>query len=117
MIKDVFGLWMTAQDQSAGLSGIDCNVTFTVSGIAIQGSPAAPNVNLESVGSLDTGLTGLNLLIEQPKFQAPPPFWPVFGTGSGGATFMSAGARIITSSPDFILGNLVLAYQDQQAFF
>jgi hypothetical protein len=30
---------------------------------------------------------------------------------------MSAGARIITSSPDFILGNLVLAYQDQQAFF
>lgn len=106
MLKDFHGFWMSAQDQT-GSAGVTCNVNFTLSGFAIQagGDESAPDI------------ASIDLILVQPDFLGPRPFWPVYGTGTGGAPFFSIQAKLTTSSPDFTLGHLLLGYVDQQAFY
>src|SRR5579863_175910 len=107
LFKDLLGFYMQGQDKSVGLSGINCAVSFDVSGMAVQ--PVNPS--LPSVPS-----TTLSPLFVSPSFQAPPPYWPVFGTGTGGVPFLNIGATLTTTSPDFALANLILSYSDISAY-
>lgn len=115
MIKELYGVWMCAQDQSATLAGIDCDLELTLSGLALQNNPAAPNMPNPSVPSVETGGT-LSLLVAQPQFQAPPPYFPVWGTGVNGS-FMNAELKLTTTSPDFTLSHLMLGYTETLAFY
>jgi hypothetical protein len=112
MMKQFMGLWMSAQDQSSTLAGVACNFAFAISGLAIQPTPATPNTEMEPAPSLVT-----DLLYVQPSFQAPPPFWPMIASGTGGAPFNSIGARMTTTSPDWVLSHLGLGYTDYQGFY
>jgi hypothetical protein len=53
----------------------------------------------------------------QPNFAAPPPAWPVWGTGATGGAFILIGARFTTTSPDFILGEFRIGYVPAAYFF
>jgi hypothetical protein len=119
MVKEYQGLWMSAQDQSSALAGVNCSVNFNISGLAIQSGPTVPQTVSQSVPNVVIGgsIPTTNLLYSQPVFTAPPPAWPVFGTGSGGAAFTALQAELTTASPDFILSHLVLGYTDVMAFF
>lgn len=115
MVKELYGVWMCGQDQSAGLAGIDCDLSLTLSGLALQNNPAAPNMPNQSVPSVETGGT-LSLLVAQPEFQAPPPYFPVWGTGVNGS-FMNAELKLTTTSPDIILSHLMIGYTETVAFY
>jgi hypothetical protein len=112
MFKNFLGLWMSGQDRSVQSFGIDCNFTFNISGVADEPTPATPTIDMTSMPSLTQ-----SLILSQPSFQAPYPYWPVFGTGSGGAPFTAIQALMTTNSPDFILGSLAMGYTDIQAFY
>ena len=114
-IKELYGVWMCAQDQSAAKAGVSADLSIAISGLALQNNPAAPNMPNASVPSVTTG-GSLSLLVAQPTFQAPPPYFPIWGTGATGV-FMNAELKLTTTSPDFILSHLLIGYTDQQAFF
>lgn len=106
ILKDFVSLHLVAQDQSVGLDGVSASMSAVLSGPAIQ--------SLQYPSAADTTE---NPLFNQPSFQAPPPFWPIWGTGTKGATFSSVGLRFSTNSPDFILGDLVIGYINETALF
>ena len=113
MYKQFLGAWISAQDQSEALAGIDCPISFAISGLPALETPATPAVDMTSWPSL----IAPDLLVAPFDFQAPPPFWPVIASGTGGASFFSIGARLTTMSPDFILAHLVLGYSDLVSFY
>ena len=118
MFKDMVGVWVSGQDQSTNLSGIDINVAFNVSGPAVQTNVAAPRLDTESVPSFSTTPANIdNLLYNQPNFQAPPPFWPVWASGGGGMPFIGVQAKLTSTSPDFILGHFAIGYTEIMAFY
>ena len=43
-------------------------------------------------------------------------YFPGMTTGSTGVPFITCGVNLTTTSPDFIIGNLVLMYHDNAAF-
>jgi len=105
IIKDLTNFYVQAQDNSG--SGIDLTVDFVVSGIAVQST--APDE-----ASVQSGIAQ-NYLYVPPSFSAPAPYWPVFGAGSGGFSFMTVGVEIATTSPDFTLSGLLIGYRDIKA--
>lgn len=107
IIKNPYYFWMQAQDKSVGSVGINCSIELEISGMALQ--PDDPELQ-----NIPSGIVS-NVLNLEPVFSAPPPFWPVFGTGIAGAPFFAVGARLSTSSPDFVMSNISIAYQDIQA--
>lgn len=114
ILKDFLNLYVQAQDMSGG-SGVNMAVTMVASGIAIQ--PDENNIDQDSVASITlTSATFAETLYQQPQFPAPPPYWPVFGTGTGGFSCATLLARFTTNSPDFAIANLMLVYQDSTAY-
>lgn len=110
LLKDFLNLYLQAQDFSTNAAGIDLSVNMLSSGIAVQPSQLA-NFDAESVANEQYNSGNyLATLIKAPKFSAPFPFWPIFGTGTGGFTFDTLGVQMSTTSPDFALSNIVLAY-------
>lgn len=114
--KDLNGIYIQAQDQSVGQVGVDVSVSFALSGIAVQvdNFPSVPS-GVYTQANYPAPAGQRYLLYEQPNFPADPPGWPVFGSGTGGLPFMNIGARLSTTSPDFSLGNLLLAYTEGPA--
>ena len=112
--KDIQGFYMQAQDQSAGQVGVSATVAFAAQGIATQvpGFESTPS-EIYTMTSIASAVT--ELLIANPNFPANEPFWPLFGTGTAGVPAMNCGAQITTTSPDFILSNLLLAYTEGPA--
>jgi len=104
LIKNLTYFWMQAQDRSSNRVGIDCTVEFDVSGIALQPLD-------DDLGQVRSGVIS-DLLVLEPIFPAGGQQWPVFGTSAQGLPFMAIGARLSTSSPDFVISNLMLGYQD-----
>ena len=111
ILKDFLNIYLQAQDLSPGVVGIDIDVNLVSSGIAKQDS-----LN-ESVASEQFNSANYPaMLFQPPKFNATPPFFPVWGTGTGGFSFDTLMAEFSTLSPDFALANLVLAYLDNTAY-
>lgn len=116
ILKDFFNLYLQGQDLSIGLSGIDLTVDLIASGIAIQPS-TNPHFDAQSVVSTTWNSANYpDFLLDQPNFNAPPPYFPVWGNGSGGFSFSTLAAQFRTTSPDFALSNLLLAYVDNTAY-
>jgi hypothetical protein len=91
-------------------------VSMVASGIAVQ---PTGNVNIDQQ-SVDNAVFNNTVfhdaLFSPPIFGAPPPFFPVWGTGTGGFSFDGLLVRFSTQSPDFALINLMIAYQDATAY-
>jgi hypothetical protein len=104
MIKDLNGVYLVAQDQTPALSGVSFNIGLTVSGLTMQktNDPSVPS-------QLQTGDA---IFFAQPAFQAPKPFWPTFATDGGGLSFTNIGMTLTTTSPDFVLGHMMISYTD-----
>ncbi len=115
IIKDFYSFYLSCQDQSSTLAGVNFDVEFNASGLAVQNNPVAPNLDTTSVASFLTAAPGPSLLFGPTIFTAPAPYFPVYGSGGGGAPFMSIQARLTTTSPDFILAHLAIGYTDQNA--
>lgn len=105
--KQALATWMQAEDKSNGAAGVAGTFTLVGSGIGIQSAwnPSGQSITAASVFHI------------QPAFEAPPPYWPLWGTSMGGIYFVTAGLRFTTTSPDFTLGNLVFGYVDKVAYF
>jgi len=112
IIKDMMGFWVQAQDRSAGQVGIALTASFAMSGLEPQASGATPQTAQM--------VSGVYLpLIGQPQFNgtAAFPAWPLWGTGTTGLPFVTVGARLTSTSPDFAIGNLMIGYKEQTALF
>jgi hypothetical protein len=104
--KQLLAIWMQAQDVSSGQVGISGQLTMVASGLVAQ------NHNFPSNADMISRLT-----VQQPSFQAPYPFWGLWGTGTNGQAFTTMGVRFSSESPDFILGNMVMGYKQITAFY
>jgi len=114
MLKDFLNLYLQAQDQSD--DGININVNMVASGIAVQ-PPENDGFDAQSVfNATFTAQNFPDVLFAQPQFPAPVPYFPVWGNGTGGFTFSTLAAQMHTTSPDFVLSNIVIAYQDTTAY-
>lgn len=109
LMKDFQGLWMQAQDNSVGQAGVNITVSFAVSGLATQ-QPSDQSVPSGTY-------SGAEVLQQEPNFNAAPPAWPLYGVGTGGLPFVSIGARLITTSPDFSIGTILMGYNEVAAKF
>jgi hypothetical protein len=100
IIKDLWSLHVVAQDLSSGQSGVAGTVTFNMSGPANQ----QPGYN--------SALSGVyqNVTLGMLQFNAPSPSWPTWTSGTQGLPFNLLGMRLSTTSPDFVLSNLVLGW-------
>jgi hypothetical protein len=105
LIKDVFYAYLQAQDMSANGAGISVAVSFNVSGLALQ-DPFDPSVPGGQY----------NMLIQQPQFKSPYPYWAMWGSGSEGIPYITVGARMTTTSADFAISNLMISYRDNSFF-
>ena len=104
--KQAYAVWMQAQDNSF-TGGVTGTFTLVTSGIGIQNArnPSGQSLTSSAVFNI------------QPNFEAPYPYWPLWGTSTGGIYFVTAALRFETSAPDFTLGNLVFGYGDKVAYF
>lgn len=116
ILKDFFNVYLQAQDLTNS-AGINMTVTAVASGIAIQPTTPGDRFDADSVAStvFDSG-TYTDFLLQQPDFKAPPPYWPVWGTGTGGLSFSTLSVRFETMSPDFALSNLLIVYVDNTSY-
>ena len=105
--KQAYATYLQVQDSSTGLSGVSGELTISASGVSIQ------NPEYPSMASLTTS-EAFNV---QPLYQAPPPYWSLWGTSMGGIYFVTASVKFNTSSPDVTVGNLTFAYADKEGFF
>jgi hypothetical protein len=117
--KEVFGFYMQAQDQSAAASGVSATITYPVSGIATQVAEfeSVPS-QVYTVNDFNSpGVTQqvVDLMVADPSFPAPSPSWPLFGTSTGGIPAVNVGVRLTTTSQDFILAHMLLAYREGPA--
>jgi hypothetical protein len=120
VIKDLYGVWMAAQDFTASVQGITLQTVLAVSGLASQ------NPAFQSVPS--GTYSGAVVLYGQPAWPsqaaalgqgfasgpaggaAPPPFYPLWAAGSPGVPFLTVGARFSSTSPDFSINHILLGY-------
>lgn len=108
MVKNFLDFYVQANDKSSGKAGVSFSAQLNIGGIQSQ-NIQNPNNPLASVPS--ENLPGAGLI-------APPVFaagsittnWPTFGVGTGGIPFITMGLALSSTSPDFELGNLSLAY-------
>lgn len=105
IVKEFGELYMQAQDNAG--SGISITVDFLLSGLAIQS--ADPNE-----ATVFNGIVS-DLLYHPPSFPAAHPYWPMFGAGSGGVPFVTISAEMTTTSADFTMSNMMMAYRDVRA--
>ena len=107
LLKELMSCHIHAQDKSVGGAGINATMSFVASGLALQ---AARDSSVRSITVSDA-------LFQQPSFGSAYPYFGIWGTGSLGLPFSLLGARLQTTSPDFILANLQLGYKDVTAVF
>lgn len=100
LVKDLMFTSMTAQDLSSGAAGVQGSMSYVASGLAVQAA---------GYGAVQSGVAQ-NSLISSINFSSPNPYWGTWWAGTVGLSFVYAGARFTTNSPDFVLANLVLGY-------
>lgn len=102
------GVWLQAQDNSAGAVGISGALTAAISGMG------GGVINGFSV-TVPAGVS--QPFLNQVAMSSEPPAWNVWGTSIQGNAFFSMGLRFVSSSPDFTLADLVIGYTEDDAFF
>jgi len=107
MTKEMDALYLVASDLSAGAVGIAMDVTAVSSGQALQNPFDTTTQNA----------TYADPFLQPIDFASPSPYWATWGSGTGGGSvpFTSMGLRFTTTSPDFALGHLMIAYHDSSA--
>ena len=100
--KNVLSQYLQASDMSSGVVGISGTLSAQLSGIGVQNEqfPSAPSGTYNSITIQPFAMT------------SPTPYFAVWGSGTGGMPCMSASFRLSTTSPDFILGNWVIGYNE-----
>lgn len=108
MIKALEGIYVQAQDLSAGNAGVAFNVELFCGGLASQ------NPNMESVPSLEA----FSGFLQPPNFLpgTNTMYFPSMTSGTTGVPFVTVGTNLTTTSPDFVLGNLMLMYTNDAAY-
>lgn len=106
--KSLLGCWLQASDRSTDAAGVSGQLAIVTSGIAAQ------NAQFPSVHNQTWPTTVWN---SQPSFEAPAPYFPIWGSAPGGLNFITCGLRLTTTSPDFILSNWVVGYTEVSAFY
>ncbi len=107
VVKQALTVHLQMQDESSDSSGVQGVLSAVASGLAVQ------NGEFPTAAGKIWGTTFEN----QPAFVAPYPFWPLWGTSMGAFAFVSMGLRFSSTSPDFILGNVVIGYKDYFGYF
>jgi hypothetical protein len=110
VFKDIQYMYIQAQDQSAAQVGIEWNVDLITSGVTPQ--PSDPDIYMTP----SAVLPGSQLWNYTASFAAPQPYWPVFATRTGGVSCLNMGARLTTSSPDFILADWRFLHYETDTF-
>jgi hypothetical protein len=102
-IKNLDGVYTQAKNYQ-GQSGIIFDTVLNVGGQQAQ----AQSVESVPSGTFDDD----HNMLAEPNFAAftNTSFYPTMGVGTLGLPFVTLQASITTTSPDFILGNLVLGY-------
>lgn len=108
MIKDLTGIYVQAQDKSSTGSGVALNVELVTGGIAAQ-NPDVPSV---------PSLAEFDGLLQPPNFLpgTNTMYFPCMASGTGGIPFITMGINLTTTSPDFVLGNIMLMYNNLSSF-
>ena len=110
VFKDIQYMYIQAQDQSAGQVGVNWNVDMITSGVTPQ--PADPDIYMTP----NAVLPGSQLWNYTAGFAAPQPYWSVFATRTGGVSCLNMGARLTTTSPDFILADWRFLHYETDTF-
>lgn len=106
-IKNFHTFYIQASDLSANNAGVSFETGLSIGGM--QAQLVNPRTDLSSVPSEELAGAGL---LSPPVFGAgtPTAYFPVFAVGTGGVPFVTCGLQITSTSPDFVLGNLAIAY-------
>ena len=112
LFKDLTYVYLQAQDQSSAQGGIEGFVTVDTAGMVQDQGTVPANPDYQSVPSS----TISNGLIAQPTFHAPKPYWPVWATRTLGIPGLNLGVTYASTSPDFILANVLLSYIPTAAY-
>ena len=102
------GVWLQAQDNSAGAVGISGALTAAISGMG------GGEINKFAI-TVPEGVS--QPFLNQVQLSSAPPAWNVWGTSIQGNGFFSLGLRFVSNSPDFTLADLVIGYTEDGAFF
>jgi len=98
LIKQLDSFFIQAQEYEH--TGLTIDVDFVVDGLAVQN----PNG-----GEVPSGIYSMTM---PPSFSANPPEWPAYGAQTGNIPFVTVGARLTSTSPDFVIANFMIAYID-----
>lgn len=107
MNKNFLDFYIQVRDFSSAQAGVSFSVNLDIGGIQTQresgrvAGPSVPSAEVSGAG-----------LIQPPNFAAgsDTTFFPTFGAGTGGIPFIVAGLNFTTTSPDFVLGNMMMAW-------
>lgn len=105
LVKQAIALYLRATDLTATRDGIAADITVEASGIAPQSG---------QISELPTTSAPMPV---QPDFQAPRNTYPVWGARTPDITGTSIGLTMTTTSADFILSDITMAYWDQAPIF
>ena len=105
--KKALATYFQATDNSAAPSGISASLTTFVSGIP---TPDGAQETMLASGEFAS-------FVEQPAFPSPAPAYGLWGTSMNGLGCVTISVRFTSTSPDFTLGNLVIGYSDELAYY
>ena len=105
IVKRPLAVYLRATDKTSAQTGVAATVTMESAGIAQQvGQPS----QLPSVSYPNT---------VQPNFYAPDYTYPVWGAETSTVPGTALGATISSTSADFVLEDITIAYTDIQAIY
>ncbi len=110
IINEALAIWLRAQDKSTTQAGIQGSVTM-------EGfMEAAPVVNLPGAVQSPPAASATPLPV-QPYFVAPNNTHPVWGAKTPDVFGTAIGATLSTTSPDFEIEGVILAYRQMQGIY
>lgn len=105
VVKTLMDFYLQGQDRAG--NGVSFNVDIVASGVAMQ--PADPELATETNGLWS------NVLHLPANFNAPSPFYPLFGTKTTDIAFTNMGFRATTSAADYVFTGAYVVYKDVHA--
>jgi hypothetical protein len=110
VVKSIQGIWMTASDLSVDAQGVQGSMAAIASGAA--------NYNGDPRGIYNTVPNRTYTLTPPPAFASPDPYFSTWGAGSiaaGSFAFTNISVTFSSTSPDFVVGDLIIGYREEMA--